>query len=99
MCACFVAAMNRCRLHGDDALVNNDGWYGIWLKLCCIIAGLPHLQLEDWQQSLECAVAAKPPHISVYDLQVKCQQHWLVTCLRLPLCKEAGYWGSLAFSS
>lgn len=36
-----------------------------------LISGLPHLTPQLWQQSLDAAVAARPPHISVYDLQVR----------------------------
>ncbi len=36
-----------------------------------LISGLPHLTPQLWQQSLDAAVAAQPPHISVYDLQVR----------------------------
>jgi oxygen-independent coproporphyrinogen-3 oxidase len=35
-----------------------------------LISGLPGLQLQGWQDSLQQAVAAGPDHISVYDLQV-----------------------------
>ena len=35
-----------------------------------LISGLPHLRMADWQQSLEAAVAAQPPHISTYGLEV-----------------------------
>ena len=35
-----------------------------------LISGLPHLSMADWQESVEAAVAAQPPHISTYDLQV-----------------------------
>jgi hypothetical protein len=51
-----------------------------------LISGLPHLTPQLWQQSLDAAVAAQPPHMSVYDLQVKaggaqqCKQ-----CCKLPV--------------
>lgn len=35
-----------------------------------LISGLPHLNEDLWRQSLENALDAEPPHISVYDLQV-----------------------------
>ena len=53
-----------------------------------LIGGLPDLTLAKWQHSLQSAVAASPPHISVYDLQVLLlhNQHALFghTC---PACK------------
>ncbi|MEM8604313.1 MAG: radical SAM family heme chaperone HemW, partial [Cyanobacteria bacterium P01_H01_bin.121] len=36
-----------------------------------LISGLPHQTLEDWQASLEAAIALNPPHISAYDLVVE----------------------------
>jgi coproporphyrinogen III oxidase-like Fe-S oxidoreductase len=33
-----------------------------------LISGLPHQSLEQWQASLETAVAIAPHHISIYDL-------------------------------
>jgi oxygen-independent coproporphyrinogen-3 oxidase len=36
-----------------------------------LISGLPHQTLEQWQESLEAAVAIAPTHISIYDLQVE----------------------------
>ncbi|KAK9866174.1 hypothetical protein WJX84_010459 [Apatococcus fuscideae] len=36
-----------------------------------LISGLPHLSMEDWRESLEAAIAAQPPHISTYDLQIE----------------------------
>ena len=36
------------------------------------MSGLPELTEDMWAQSLEAAVDAAPPHISVYDLQVAC---------------------------
>lgn len=35
-----------------------------------LIAGLPGLTREMWTESILGAIAAKPPHISIYDLQV-----------------------------
>lgn len=35
-----------------------------------LISGLPGLTRQLWQDSLLAAIAARPPHISVYDLQV-----------------------------
>ena len=35
-----------------------------------LITGLPGLTEENWRHSVECAIAAQPPHVSVYDLQV-----------------------------
>jgi oxygen-independent coproporphyrinogen-3 oxidase len=35
-----------------------------------LISGLPHLNGERWHESLEQAIDAGPPHLSVYDLQV-----------------------------
>lgn len=35
-----------------------------------LISGLPHLNEDTWRKSLECALDAGPPHISIYDLQV-----------------------------
>lgn len=35
-----------------------------------LISGLPHLTRPAWRDSLAAAVAAAPPHVSVYDLQV-----------------------------
>ncbi len=36
-----------------------------------LISGLPHQTLDIWQDSLECAIALHPQHISVYDLTVE----------------------------
>ena len=36
-----------------------------------LISGLPHQTLEQWQASLEAAVAIAPTHISIYDLTVE----------------------------
>lgn len=35
-----------------------------------LISGLPHLTEAMWLHSLQEALAAQPPHISIYDLQV-----------------------------
>lgn len=36
-----------------------------------LISSLPNQSLEMWEESLTCAVAAQPNHISVYDLQIE----------------------------
>jgi len=36
-----------------------------------LISGLPHQTLEQWQGSLEAAVAIAPTHISIYDLTIE----------------------------
>jgi oxygen-independent coproporphyrinogen-3 oxidase len=36
-----------------------------------LISGLPHQTLEQWQESLEAAVAIAPTHISIYDLTIE----------------------------
>lgn len=36
-----------------------------------LISGLPHQTLEQWQETLEAAVAIAPTHISVYDLTIE----------------------------
>lgn len=36
-----------------------------------LISGLPHQTLEQWQASLEAAVALAPTHLSVYDLTIE----------------------------
>ncbi|WAL62858.1 radical SAM family heme chaperone HemW [Thermocoleostomius sinensis] len=36
-----------------------------------LISGLPHLTLENWQDSLQRAIAFAPTHVSVYDLTVE----------------------------
>ncbi|CAL8464114.1 g3649 [Coccomyxa elongata] len=36
-----------------------------------LISGLPHLNEDLWRQSLDNALDAEPPHVSVYDLQVE----------------------------
>lgn len=36
-----------------------------------LICGLPHQGLDQWQESLEAAIALKPQHLSVYDLIVE----------------------------
>lgn len=41
-----------------------------------LISGLPHLNEDLWRQSLERAIDAEPPHISVYDLQVRSLVDW-----------------------
>jgi hypothetical protein len=58
-----------------------------------LISGLPHLTPELWQQSLDAAVAARPPHVSVYDLQVRAsgvgvggRAGWLQQQLLLQCC-------------
>lgn len=35
-----------------------------------LISGLPHLTEDHWHESLDKALDAEAPHISVYDLQV-----------------------------
>ena len=35
-----------------------------------LMSGLPHLREDTWRDSLEKAIDAEAPHISVYDLQV-----------------------------
>lgn len=58
-----------------------------------LIAGLPGLTLEGWQNSLDCAVAAGPPHVSVYDLQVR---HHTTRCqsakAQTPFCPSLSGW-------
>ncbi|XHX80555.1 MAG: radical SAM family heme chaperone HemW [Stenomitos frigidus ULC029] len=36
-----------------------------------LISGLPHQTLEDWQTSLETAIALAPTHLSCYDLTIE----------------------------
>ena len=36
-----------------------------------LMSGLPRLTVSSWQDSLAAALAARPDHISVYDLQVR----------------------------
>jgi oxygen-independent coproporphyrinogen-3 oxidase len=36
-----------------------------------LISGLPHQSLEQWQDSLNQAIAATPTHISIYDLTIE----------------------------
>jgi len=36
-----------------------------------LISGLPHLTLEQWQNSLQAAIALSPTHLSIYDLTVE----------------------------
>ncbi|XGV95312.1 MAG: radical SAM family heme chaperone HemW [Leptolyngbya sp. BL-A-14] len=36
-----------------------------------LISGLPHQALNDWQESLEKAIALEPPHLSCYDLTIE----------------------------
>ena len=36
-----------------------------------LISGLPHQTLEQWQATLDAAVAIAPTHISIYDLQIE----------------------------
>lgn len=38
-----------------------------------LISGLPHQTLQQWQKMLDCAIAASPHHISVYDLTIEPQ--------------------------
>ena len=44
-----------------------------------LIAGLPRLGAAEWEASLAQALAARPDHISVYDLQVGTESctYWL----------------------
>mmetsp|Transcript_25020 Transcript_25020/g.44577 ORF Transcript_25020/g.44577 Transcript_25020/m.44577 type:complete len:190 (-) Transcript_25020:809-1378(-) len=36
-----------------------------------LMSGLPHLTMPKWEASLAETIAARPPHVSVYDLQVE----------------------------
>ena len=36
-----------------------------------LISSLPHQSQEMWEESLRCAISARPTHVSVYDLQVE----------------------------
>ncbi len=36
-----------------------------------LISGLPHQTLDQWQETLEQAIALAPPHLSVYDLTLE----------------------------
>lgn len=36
-----------------------------------LISSLPHQSQEMWEESLRCAISARPAHVSVYDLQVE----------------------------
>lgn len=36
-----------------------------------LISGLPHQSIEQWQESLEAAIAIAPTHISIYDLTIE----------------------------
>ncbi len=36
-----------------------------------LISGLPYQSLQQWQETLECAIAAQPHHISIYDLTIE----------------------------
>lgn len=36
-----------------------------------LISSLPHQTPEMWEESLRLTVEARPPHVSVYDLQVE----------------------------
>jgi putative oxygen-independent coproporphyrinogen III oxidase len=36
-----------------------------------LISGLPHQSLDQWQDSLDIAMAIKPSHISIYDLTIE----------------------------
>lgn len=38
-----------------------------------LISGLPHQTIEIWQDSLDCAIALSPTHLSVYDLTIEPQ--------------------------
>lgn len=49
-------------------LIHQAGFQNISLDL---ISGLPHQTLQDWQDSLERAIALAPTHISCYDLTVE----------------------------
>lgn len=49
-------------------LIHQAGFHNISLDL---ISGLPHQTLQDWQDSLERAIALAPTHISCYDLTVE----------------------------
>lgn len=35
-----------------------------------LISGLPGMTLDEWKKTLQAGVECKPPHMSVYDLQV-----------------------------
>lgn len=49
-------------------LIREAGFTNISLDL---ISGLPHQTLEQWQESLETAIALSPTHLSCYDLIVE----------------------------
>ena len=36
-----------------------------------LISGLPHQTMEQWQESLQAAIALQPAHLSVYDLTIE----------------------------
>lgn len=58
-----------------------------------LISGLPHLIEDIWRESLEKVIDAEPPHISVYDLQVRGTHNSLLLVLAgkaaCSLCTEA----------
>ena len=59
--------------HCDDVyaaveLVHQAGFEHFSLDL---ISGLPHQTLDDWQDSLEQAIALTPTHLSCYDLTIE----------------------------
>lgn len=59
-----------------------------------LISGLPQLTQQQWRHSLQRALDAAPPHISVYDLQVSCSlplAYLLVSCKFLRLQCRPGH--------
>ncbi|MBW4472912.1 MAG: radical SAM family heme chaperone HemW [Stenomitos rutilans HA7619-LM2] len=55
-------------IHQSVEWVQQAGFENFSLDL---ISGLPHQTLEDWQASLEMAIALKPTHLSCYDLTIE----------------------------
>ena len=62
-----------------------------------LISGLPGLTPYAWRESLSAAIAAEPPHISVYDLQVSNVTH--VFCLAQAMRQYCGAFSAVPTSS
>lgn len=62
------------RTHAPQDILQAVDWIhqaGITNFSLDLISGLPHQSMEQWEESLERAIALNPTHLSVYDLTVE----------------------------
>jgi putative oxygen-independent coproporphyrinogen III oxidase len=68
----LLAACGRTQTPEDiDAAVAMLRQAGITNFSLDLISGLPHQTLDQWQESLERAIALNPTHLSIYDLTIE----------------------------